>query len=84
MTKINFVNLKKQYSKLKLEIDNAIQEVINDTAFINGKYVNKFEKEFEEKYIECLKEVDRVFNIYDEELVLSFMNGKHPELFSIK
>jgi len=41
-------------------------------------------KEFEEKYIECLKEVDRVFNIYDEELVLSFMNEKHSELFSIK
>lgn len=40
--------------------------------------------EFTEKYIECLKEVDRVFNIYDEELVLSFMNEKHPELFSIK
>ena len=66
MTKINFVNLKKQYSKLKLEIDNAIQEVINDTAFINGKYVNKFEKEFEEKYgtqncISCANGTDALY-----------------------
>ena len=66
MSKINFVNLKKQYSKLKVEIDNAIQEVINDTAFINGKYVNAFERQFEQKYgmkncVSCANGTDALY-----------------------
>ena len=38
---------------------------------------------FTEKYIECLQEVDQTFEIYDEEIVLSIMNKKYPELFFI-
>jgi len=47
---IPFVDLKAQYKRIKNEIDEAIQSVIDDTAFIKGKYVEKFEKEFAEKY----------------------------------
>lgn len=46
---IPFVDLKVQYQSLKKEIDSAIQNVINETAFINGK----FSKAFEEKYAEA-------------------------------
>jgi dTDP-4-amino-4,6-dideoxygalactose transaminase len=43
---INFVDLKKQYSTIREEIDNAIQDVINDSAFIVGKYLKSFEQNF--------------------------------------
>lgn len=39
---IQMVDLKKQYAALKTEIDTAIQQVIDDTAFIKGKQVNAF------------------------------------------
>jgi len=48
--KIPFVDLKEQYKTIKNEIDEAIQSVIDDTAFIKGKYVEKYEKEYAEKY----------------------------------
>lgn len=44
--KIPFVDLKTQYTSIADEIDFAIRNVINDTAFINGKYVTAFEDEF--------------------------------------
>jgi dTDP-4-amino-4,6-dideoxygalactose transaminase len=47
--KIPFVDLKAQYLSMKEEIDQAIQSVINDTAFIGGrgnKYINTFEENF--------------------------------------
>ena len=37
--KIPFVDLKAQYLSIKDEIDDAISSVINDTAFIKGRYV---------------------------------------------
>lgn len=43
---IPFVDLKAQYNSIKSEIDEAIQTVINQTAFIGGSYAAKFEKEF--------------------------------------
>lgn len=39
------VDLKGQYLKIKIEIDNAIAEVINDTSFIKGEKVKIFETE---------------------------------------
>jgi dTDP-4-amino-4,6-dideoxygalactose transaminase len=45
MEKINMVDLKSQYLKIKSEIDNGIQEVINQTSFINGSQVKSFQKE---------------------------------------
>lgn len=47
---ICFVDLRSQYQSIKTEIDNAIQSVIDETAFIKGKYVSKFEKEYAERY----------------------------------
>lgn len=39
------VDLKGQYQHIKPEIDQAIAEVIDDTAFIQGKQVKAFERE---------------------------------------
>ncbi len=36
------VDLKGQYTKIKDQVDTAIQEVIDTTAFINGPHVKKF------------------------------------------
>jgi hypothetical protein len=38
--------------------------------------------EFIEKYVECLQFVDHNFIIYDEEIVLTIMYEKHPQLFN--
>jgi len=43
---IPLVDLTAQYLTIKEEIDIAIRNVINNTAFINGKYVQEFEKNF--------------------------------------
>jgi dTDP-4-amino-4,6-dideoxygalactose transaminase len=48
--KVPFVDLHSQYLSIKSDIDNAIYNVINETAFIGGKYVNKFEEEFSNLY----------------------------------
>lgn len=46
--KVPFVDLTAQYNSIKEEINNAIQDVIDHTAFISGSYSQKFEKEFAE------------------------------------
>lgn len=43
---IPLVDLKAQYNSIKEEIDTSMSSVINDTAFIGGKYVLKFEEEY--------------------------------------
>jgi len=47
MNKINMVDLKSQYQKIKPEIDTAILDVIESTAFINGPSVKKFQQDLE-------------------------------------
>ena len=42
MDKIQMVDLKGQYQKIKPEVDAAIQSVIDNTAFINGQPVKDF------------------------------------------
>lgn len=44
--KIPFVDLKAQYRSIAPEIDEAIAKVVTDCAFIDGKYVKEFEKNF--------------------------------------
>ncbi len=44
-TNLQMVDLKSQYLKIKPEVDAAIQEVIDQTAFIKGKQVGQFERE---------------------------------------
>ena len=45
MTEIKMVDLHGQYLKIKDEVDLAIQEVIDTSAFINGKQVSDFGNE---------------------------------------
>lgn len=45
---VPFVDLKKQYNAIKGEIDDSILDVIENTAFIGGRYVNKFEEMYAE------------------------------------
>ena len=48
--KVNFLDLKAQYLSIKDEIDEAIQNVLIDTAFTAGPYVKSFEENFAEKH----------------------------------
>tara|TARA_Y100000996_G_scaffold415532_1_gene410879 strand:+ start:4437 stop:5531 length:1095 start_codon:yes stop_codon:yes gene_type:complete len=63
---IKFVDLKKQYLSIKKEIDISISKVINESAFIKGKYVKDFEKRYSEKYgirhvISCANGTDAIY-----------------------
>lgn len=44
MVPIQMVDLKRQYHHIKTEIDTAIHEVLDSTAFIGGKQVQEFSK----------------------------------------
>jgi dTDP-4-amino-4,6-dideoxygalactose transaminase len=50
MMNIPMVDLKTQYHRVKQEIDNAILEVVENTAFINGPAVKEFQSGLE-KYM---------------------------------
>jgi len=43
---IPFVDLRAQYESIKEEIDQAISDVILDSAFIGGKYIKTFERNY--------------------------------------
>jgi len=63
---VPFVDLKVQYQSVKTEIDKAIAGVIDETAFIGGKYVNEFEKQFATLYgakhcISCANGTDSLY-----------------------
>ena len=45
---VPFLDLKSQYKGIKNEVNIAIQNVLNDTAFAGGPYVASFEKNFAE------------------------------------
>ena len=44
--KVPFLDLKAQYDSIRDEIENAIQQVLDNTAFAGGPFVAKFEEEF--------------------------------------
>ena len=48
MKKIQMVDLKSQYQNIKEEVDRAIEEVISNTAFINGPAVKEFQENLEQ------------------------------------
>ncbi|MEP0266169.1 DegT/DnrJ/EryC1/StrS family aminotransferase [Dokdonia sp.] len=48
MKKIQMVDLKGQYQKIKERIDASVLEVIESSAFVNGPEVHAFQKELEE------------------------------------
>ncbi len=45
--KIQMVDLKGQYQKIKTEVDSALNEVISSTSFINGPAVKEFQSDLE-------------------------------------
>lgn len=47
MKKIQMVDLKGQYNKIKAEVDASIEEVLDSTAYINGPKVHEFQKHLE-------------------------------------
>jgi dTDP-4-amino-4,6-dideoxygalactose transaminase len=47
---VPFVDLKSQYKSIKPEIDAAIHQILNESAFIGGKPVREFESKFAELY----------------------------------
>lgn len=47
MNKIQMVDLKAQYDRIKSEVDKGIQEVLDTTTFINGPAVGAFQKDLE-------------------------------------
>ena len=51
MKPIQMVDLKGQYEKIKNEIDSAVLEVLNTTAYINGPAVKNFQANLE-KYLD--------------------------------
>lgn len=44
--KVPFVDLKAQHKAIQNDIESAIANVIGDTAFVGGKYVDQFEENF--------------------------------------
>jgi dTDP-4-amino-4,6-dideoxygalactose transaminase len=48
--KVPFLDLKAQYQRIKDEVNPAIQDILDNTAFILGKSVVQFEKEFAEAH----------------------------------
>ena len=65
---IPFVDLKVQYQAIKNDIDQAIASVIAETAFVGGKFVEAFEKEFAALYgtkhcISCANGTDSLYII---------------------
>ena len=46
--KVPFADLRAQYQSIKQEIDGAVQQVLNEAAFIGGKRVSAFEEAFAE------------------------------------
>lgn len=64
--KIPFVDLKAQYKTIKPAIDQAIQNVVNETAFVRGKYVAAFEAQYAKEYgvkhcISCANGTDAIY-----------------------
>jgi len=48
MRELRMVDLATQYKAIKTEVDTAINEVVSNTAFINGPAVKNFQKDLEE------------------------------------
>jgi dTDP-4-amino-4,6-dideoxygalactose transaminase len=67
---IPFVDLKAQYQTIKVEIDCAIKNVVDETAFIKGKYVSQFEEDYK--------------NIYGVKHVISCANGTDAIYITLK
>jgi dTDP-4-amino-4,6-dideoxygalactose transaminase len=63
---VPFLDLRVQYQNHKTEIDQAIKNVISETAFIKGKFVEEFENNYAKAYgvKHCLGVADGTSAIY--------------------
>jgi dTDP-4-amino-4,6-dideoxygalactose transaminase len=66
MMNVPFVDLKAQYQALKSEIDASIKSVIDNTAFIGGRFVEAFEQAYARKYgvkhcVSCANGTDAIY-----------------------
>jgi dTDP-4-amino-4,6-dideoxygalactose transaminase len=64
--KIPFVDLKAQYHSIKSDIDDSLAKVIENTAFVGGPFVSRFENEFSLAYgakhvISCANGTDSLY-----------------------
>jgi len=76
MKKIQMVDLRNQYLKIKEEIDQSIHEVIDSCAFINGPAVKSFQADME-KYLD-VKHVIPCANGTDALMVSMMALGLKP------
>lgn len=76
MRKIEMVDLKAQYEKLGSEIDHAIKNVLNSTAFIKGPEVGLFEEEL--KHYMGVKHVVSCANGTDALYLAAMVLGLKP------
>jgi dTDP-4-amino-4,6-dideoxygalactose transaminase len=63
---IPFVDLESQYQSIKVEIDDAIQSVIEESAFVRGRHVSQFEEEYAREFgiehcISCASGTDALY-----------------------
>lgn len=80
---VPFVDLKAQYKSIKSEIDTAISDVIQNTSFIGGETVNKFEKSFATLYgVEhCISVGNGTDSLY---IIMRMLNiGKGDEVITV-
>lgn len=80
---IPFVDLKAQYQSIKTEMDTAIANVINETAFIGGKYVKEFEQNFATLYgvKHCISVANGTDSLY---ILMKMMNiGAEDEVITV-
>lgn len=66
MMNVPFVDLKAQYKTIKQSVDQGIQSVIENTAFVGGKAVDGFEKAYADKFrvkhcISCASGTDAIY-----------------------
>lgn len=64
--KVPFVDLGAQYLSIKNEIDESIKRVVQEQAFVRGKYVEKFEEDFASRYnmaecVSCANGTDAIY-----------------------
>jgi dTDP-4-amino-4,6-dideoxygalactose transaminase len=64
--KIQFVDLHAQYLTIKVEIDAAIAQVIRESSYVRGPFVEKFEKDYAALYgvprcISCANGTDALY-----------------------
>jgi dTDP-4-amino-4,6-dideoxygalactose transaminase len=81
--KVPFVDLKKQYINIQTDIDVAIKNVIEETAFIGGNYVNEFEQEFAKLYgvKHCLSVANGTDSLY---ITMKMLNiGINDEVITV-